>query len=129
MRGHLARRATALASGLFAFAAILALFATLFAPFSGWGPFAGPSPLHGCGGASGASGAADAFEGLARAYLASAAPLLIVLGMISFPLGAFALSTGAHEPNPRVVRAWVGACGLPVAIGWVLAVYLGLAPC
>ena len=34
-----------LASGLLALGAILALFALLFAPFTGWRPFAGPSAL------------------------------------------------------------------------------------
>ncbi len=51
VRGDLARRAGELAPGLFAFSAILALSALLFVPFTGWGPFAGPStsPCLSCG--------------------------------------------------------------------------------
>ena len=110
--------------------AALALFGLLFAPFSGWGPFAGPSLLAGCREASlGATGPVDAVARLGPAYLRWTSMLLIICGVVGLPLGALSFSFCIKPPSDKTVRDFVGLCLMNVAIGWLLAIFLALSPC
>lgn len=113
------------ASGL---AVPILLVALLYAPFSGWGPFAQPSPLDGCPEAFPGALAHATPWGLALAFASYAARLLMTLGVVGFLAGAVIRDL---EPclNDRPVRGLWRTCSVAVAAGWILALVGGLSPC
>ncbi len=108
-------------------AAPILLVALVYAPFSEWGPFAGPSPLDGCPAVGAAAFAGAALGDWALTVAAWAAGVLVLVGVGYLLLGAALV---AREPrNQDYVGGLRRAGRAMVALGWVLALWLRLAPC
>ena len=113
-------------------AAVPTLFGLLYAPFSGWGPFSGPSPLDGCPKAD----PNPLFllregtpEELATFFMHWAQAMLFSLSVPGFLIAAMMLGIGCNYALHLAVIRLLRASLVGAAIGWVLAVCLGLAPC